>query len=142
MRSILVTNAKGGCGKSTLATNLAAYYASEGYETALADYDPQQSALAWLEQRPEDPAALAGLAEAMLLRGDAIAAREAAARASRALPGDLQLRALAVRTALHLGEHGEARALAVSLLTDARSRGDLRAARELLARIDSTSAQR
>jgi chromosome partitioning protein len=62
MRSILVTNAKGGCGKSTLATNLAAYYASEGYETALADYDPQQSALAWLEERPEEYAEITGIA--------------------------------------------------------------------------------
>ena len=61
MRSILVTNAKGGCGKSTLATNLAAYYASEGYETTLADYDPQQSALAWLEERPEDYGEITGL---------------------------------------------------------------------------------
>lgn len=62
MRSILVTNAKGGCGKSTIATNLAAYYASEGYETALADYDPQQSALAWLEERPEEYGEITGLA--------------------------------------------------------------------------------
>jgi chromosome partitioning protein len=61
MRSILVINAKGGCGKSTVATNLAAYYASEGYETALADYDPQQSALAWLEDRPEDYARITGI---------------------------------------------------------------------------------
>jgi chromosome partitioning protein len=61
MRSILVINAKGGCGKSTIATNLAAYYASEGYETALADYDPQQSALAWLEDRPEDYAGIQGI---------------------------------------------------------------------------------
>jgi chromosome partitioning protein len=62
MRSILVTNAKGGCGKSTLATSLAAYYASEGFETTLADYDPQQSALSWLEERPEEYAAINGLA--------------------------------------------------------------------------------
>jgi len=62
MRSILVTNAKGGCGKSTLATNLAAFYASEGYETALADYDPQQSALAWLEDRPEEYGPITGIA--------------------------------------------------------------------------------
>lgn len=61
MRSILVTNAKGGCGKSTLATNLAAYYASEGFETALADYDPQQSALSWLEDRPEEYALITGI---------------------------------------------------------------------------------
>jgi len=61
MRTILVTNAKGGCGKSTIATNLAAYYASEGFETTLADYDPQQSALAWLEERPEEYATITGL---------------------------------------------------------------------------------
>jgi len=62
MRHILVTNAKGGCGKSTIATNLAAYYASEGYETALADYDPQASALSWLDERPEEQAPITGLA--------------------------------------------------------------------------------
>jgi chromosome partitioning protein len=61
MRHILVTNAKGGCGKSTIATNLAAYYASEGYETALADYDPQGSALAWLEERSEDYETITGI---------------------------------------------------------------------------------
>ncbi len=62
MRSILVINAKGGCGKSTIATSLAAYYASEGYATTLADYDPQQSALSWLEERPEEYAEITGLA--------------------------------------------------------------------------------
>jgi len=61
MRHILVTNAKGGCGKSTIATNLAAYFASEGYETALADYDPQGSALAWLEARPEEYESITGI---------------------------------------------------------------------------------
>jgi chromosome partitioning protein len=61
MRTILVTNAKGGCGKSTIATSLAAWYASEGYVTALADYDPQGSSLDWLEERPEDYAAIKGL---------------------------------------------------------------------------------
>lgn len=62
MRHILVTNAKGGCGKSTIATNLAAYYASEGFETALADYDPQESALAWLGERPEEYPAITAVA--------------------------------------------------------------------------------
>lgn len=53
MRSILVVNPKGGCGKSTLATNLASYYAVWGVNTALVDYDIQQSSLEWLEARPE-----------------------------------------------------------------------------------------
>lgn len=62
MRHIMVMNAKGGCGKSTLATNLAAYFASEGYETTLVDYDPQQSSLDWLAERSDDYAAITGLA--------------------------------------------------------------------------------
>jgi chromosome partitioning protein len=61
MRTILVTNAKGGCGKSTIATSLAAWYASEGYVTALADYDPQGSSLDWLEERPQEYAPIKGL---------------------------------------------------------------------------------
>src|SRR5690606_26368684 len=61
MRSILIMNAKGGCGKSTIATNLAAYYASEGHETALADFDPQRSSLAWLEERPENYGPITGI---------------------------------------------------------------------------------
>jgi chromosome partitioning protein len=61
MRHILVTNAKGGCGKSTIATSLAAYFASEGYATALVDFDPQASALSWLQQRPADYAPITGV---------------------------------------------------------------------------------
>jgi chromosome partitioning protein len=53
MRSILVVNAKGGCGKTTVATNLASYYAVHGKKTALVDMDPQKSSLEWLAQRPE-----------------------------------------------------------------------------------------
>jgi chromosome partitioning protein len=48
----MVMNAKGGCGKSTLATNIASYFADDGYEVALADYDPQRSSIDWLERRP------------------------------------------------------------------------------------------
>lgn len=62
MRHIMVLNAKGGCGKSTLATNIAAWYATEGAEVALADYDPQRSSLDWLERRPEDRAEIYGVA--------------------------------------------------------------------------------
>ncbi|MFQ5608888.1 MAG: AAA family ATPase, partial [Woeseiaceae bacterium] len=50
----MVLNAKGGCGKSTLATNIASYFATEGATVALADYDPQRSSLDWLERRPDD----------------------------------------------------------------------------------------
>lgn len=61
MRTILVLNSKGGSGKTTIATNLAAYYALEGYRVALVDYDKQQSALDWLEGRPEDRAQIEGV---------------------------------------------------------------------------------
>ncbi len=53
MRHIMVLNAKGGCGKSTLATNIAGFYADEGQVVALADYDPQCSSLDWLGLRPK-----------------------------------------------------------------------------------------
>jgi chromosome partitioning protein len=62
MRHIMVLNAKGGCGKSTLATNIAAYFANEGAAVALADFDPQRSSLDWLERRPADRAEIVGVA--------------------------------------------------------------------------------
>jgi len=52
MRSILVLNAKGGTGKTTLATNLAVHFALRGEAVALIDCDPQGSALDWLALRP------------------------------------------------------------------------------------------
>ena len=61
MRSILVMNAKGGSGKTTLATNLASYYAVEGHEVALVDYDPQFCALDWLDARPEGRPKITGI---------------------------------------------------------------------------------
>ena len=54
MRSILVVNPKGGCGKTTIATNLATYYAVWDVPTALVDLDPQQSSMQWLRVRPKD----------------------------------------------------------------------------------------
>lgn len=62
MRSILVVNPKGGCGKTTIATNLASYYAVWGVPTALVDYDPQRSSLDWLEARPDKYQAITGIA--------------------------------------------------------------------------------
>ncbi len=61
MRSILVVNPKGGCGKTTIATNLATYYGVWGVPTALVDVDPQQSSLEWLNARPENFAPIYGL---------------------------------------------------------------------------------
>ena len=52
-RIILVANSKGGSGKSTLSTNLAALYAAQGFGTVLVDCDPQQSAQFWLDQRAD-----------------------------------------------------------------------------------------
>lgn len=51
MRTIMLMNAKGGCGKTTLATNIATWFADEGARVALADFDPQGSSLDWLEAR-------------------------------------------------------------------------------------------
>lgn len=62
MRHIMVMNAKGGCGKSTIATNLASYFAADGHRVALADFDPQRSALDWLEMRPTAYPPISGVA--------------------------------------------------------------------------------
>lgn len=53
MRSILCLNAKGGCGKTTLATNLATWFADEGQKVALIDFDPQRSGIDWLGARQD-----------------------------------------------------------------------------------------
>jgi chromosome partitioning protein len=59
-RRILVVNAKGGCGKTTIATNLAAYYAQR-QSTLLLDYDPQGSSMRWLKQRTDERPQVIGM---------------------------------------------------------------------------------
>lgn len=62
MQKILLINAKGGCGKSTIACSLAAYYSSMGVAVVLTDYDPQASATSWLKRRPSDAPSVSGIA--------------------------------------------------------------------------------
>jgi chromosome partitioning protein len=61
-RKIVVLNPKGGSGKTTVATNLAAYYASAGFRTVLVDYDPQASSSRWLRKRATHLPAIHGIA--------------------------------------------------------------------------------
>jgi chromosome partitioning protein len=51
MFRILVANSKGGCGKTTVTSSLAGYFARSGKRTTLVDCDPQGSSLAWSSQR-------------------------------------------------------------------------------------------
>jgi chromosome partitioning protein len=52
MKHILIANPKGGSGKTTLATNLAGYFATRGRRVVLSDLDRQHSSLQWLQRRP------------------------------------------------------------------------------------------
>jgi chromosome partitioning protein len=51
MKTILVASSKGGAGKSTVASNLAACFALDGKRTVLVDADPQQSSMRWAGRR-------------------------------------------------------------------------------------------
>jgi chromosome partitioning protein len=57
----MVLNAKGGSGKSTIATNLASYYAATGNKVMLVDFDPQHSSLDWLKERPSGRPNITGI---------------------------------------------------------------------------------
>jgi len=61
MLTVLVANIKGGCGKTTIATHLAAAFAMEGQISLLADVDRQRSSLGWVDRRPASAAVLTGL---------------------------------------------------------------------------------
>ena len=52
MPVVVVANPKGGVGKSTLATNIAGYWASQGHAVMLGDADRQQSSRLWLSLPP------------------------------------------------------------------------------------------
>ncbi|MFZ6712190.1 ParA family protein [Undibacterium sp. TC9W] len=54
MPVIAIVNPKGGVGKSTVATNLAGYFAAHGHKVMLGDTDVQQSSRTWLTLRPQN----------------------------------------------------------------------------------------
>jgi chromosome partitioning protein len=61
VQSVIVMNAKGGCGKTTVATNLASYLAARGRATALFDFDPQGSSSRWQRERSTHNACVHGV---------------------------------------------------------------------------------
>ena len=52
MTVVVIANPKGGAGKSTLATNVAGYFANRGHNVVMGDADVQQSSRLWLGVRP------------------------------------------------------------------------------------------
>jgi chromosome partitioning protein len=60
MPVVVVANPKGGVGKSTVATNVAGYFASKGHQVMLGDADRQQSSRLWLRLRPAEARPIVG----------------------------------------------------------------------------------
>lgn len=54
MEQVFIANPKGGCGKTTIATQLAAYYANHNKRVLLVDHDAQKSSSDWLRGRPKN----------------------------------------------------------------------------------------
>ena len=62
MQKIVILNPKGGSGKSTIATNLASYFAVQGLNPTLMDLDAQGSSMCWLKKRTMEQPAIHGIA--------------------------------------------------------------------------------
>lgn len=119
MRQIMVLNAKGGSGKSTIATNLASYYATKGHDVVLADLDRQQSSLAWLETRSPGRPPIRGV--------------DASTKGAR-LPRSADLAILDAPAAAHGGELGQLMRRADTFLVPVLpSPIDMRAAADFIA---------
>jgi len=61
VKKIVILNPKGGCGKTTLATNLASCFALRGPTPTLIDADPIGYTTQWLERRPQDSCRINGI---------------------------------------------------------------------------------
>jgi chromosome partitioning protein len=62
MQRIVVLNPKGGSGKTTIAINLASYFASRGHSPVVMDFDPQGSSLRWVKKRKPSQAPIQAIA--------------------------------------------------------------------------------
>ncbi len=62
LHKIVVLNPKGGSGKTTLATNLASYFARRGPPPTLIDCDPHGYSMRWLDNRPDQYPKVYGIA--------------------------------------------------------------------------------
>jgi chromosome partitioning protein len=62
MKRIVVLNPKGGSGKTTIAINLASYFASRQHKPVLMDFDPQGSSLRWVRKRQPSQAPIHAIA--------------------------------------------------------------------------------
>jgi chromosome partitioning protein len=70
LNKIVVLNPKGGCGKTTLATNLASYFALRGPAPTLIDTDPKGYTSRWLEKRPQNSCKINGISiDELAIRG-------------------------------------------------------------------------
>jgi chromosome partitioning protein len=62
MKRIVVMNPKGGSGKTTIAINLASYFASRQHTPVLMDFDPQGSSIRWVKKRQPSQAPIHAIA--------------------------------------------------------------------------------
>ena len=63
LHKIVILNPKGGCGKTTLATNLASYFAKRGPPPTLVDCDPGGYSMRWIDKRPAEGPPIYGVTE-------------------------------------------------------------------------------
>ncbi len=89
MLTTLVASSKGGCGKSTLVTQLASHWAQAGQRTAIIDADRQGSSFRWATLRPDNVPGVLAL--------------EGGKKVLQKVPGDTQQ--LLIDTPAGVGEH-------------------------------------